>query len=269
MIKSATSAKIKGYLEGFIQGIINEHKTSSLKPTDLRPTEKFSENGEIKPFHEALLPDGIMRINEFERSFSTKLGTSFEECARLIGQDFHGHAERSHQVSGKISKKAVAFIENTVNMTGTKGAKWNYTDLAKKVCSFTGNGIERTCVADLYLRTKTGQEMYFEIKSPKPNKGQCLEVTDRLLKLHAIRKKAPPAVRTFFAMAYNPYGDSRSYYKHSFTLNYLDFRNQVIIGKEFWDIVGGKGTYEELLEIYREVGKQKGPDMFDQLALSY
>ncbi|MBI5177141.1 TdeIII family type II restriction endonuclease, partial [Candidatus Micrarchaeota archaeon] len=52
-------------------------------------------------------------------------------------------------------------------------------------------------------------------------------------------------------------------------LNYLDFENEVILGKEFWDLIGGKGTYEDVLEIYREVGKQKGPDMLDQLALNY
>jgi hypothetical protein len=35
------------------------------------------------------------------------------------------------------------------------------------------------------------------------------------------------------------------------------------------DLVGGKGTYEEILGIYREVGKQKGQDLLDQLALDY
>jgi hypothetical protein len=34
-------------------------------------------------------------------------------------------------------------------------------------------------------------------------------------------------------------------------------------------MVGGKGTYEELLSIYQEVGKEKGPDMLDQLVLGY
>jgi hypothetical protein len=33
--------------------------------------------------------------------------------------------------------------------------------------------------------------------------------------------------------------------------------------------VGGPGTYEEVLSIYQEVGKEKGPDMLDQLALDY
>jgi len=49
----------------------------------------------------------------------------------------------------------------------------------------------------------------------------------------------------------------------------MDLASEVLIGKEFWDMVGGKGTYEEVLNIYQEVGKEKGPDMLDQLALGY
>lgn len=270
MIKSETRQAIKGYLEGFIQGMILEHKKSSdLKPTDLRPPMTKSPEGESKPFHEALLPHGILLVSEFERSFSTKLGTTFEECARLIAKDRFVHAERGFKVTGNVSMRTLRTIESIVNDLGTKRMK-GYPRLVKRVLkSNTGKKVERTRIADLYLRNTEGNEIFMEIKSPKPNKGQCLEVTERLLQVHAIRGKAPPKVKTFFAMAYNPYGDERTDYKHSFTMNYLDFKNQVIIGKEFWELVGGPGTYEEVLEIYREVGKEKGPDMLDQLALNY
>lgn len=49
----------------------------------------------------------------------------------------------------------------------------------------------------------------------------------------------------------------------------MDLENEVLIEKEFWDMVGGKGTYEEVLAIYQEVGREKGPDMINQLALGY
>jgi hypothetical protein len=270
MIRAETREKIKGYLEGFIQGMILEHKQSSdLKPTDLRPPKAKSPEGESKPFHEALLPHGILLINEFERSFSTKLGTSFEECAKLIGKDHFARAERGFRVTGNVPLATLRAIESVVNDLGSK-RKQSYPELIQRVLTSSGGEVvERTRIADLYLQDKDGNEIFMEIKSPKPNKGQCLEVTDRLFQVHAIKKQGPPKVRTFFAMAYNPYGDERSDYKHSFTMNYLDFANQVIIGKEFWELVGGPGTFDEVLSIYREVGKEKGPDMLDQLALSY
>jgi hypothetical protein len=49
----------------------------------------------------------------------------------------------------------------------------------------------------------------------------------------------------------------------------MDTANQVLIGKEFWELVGGTATYDAVLEIYREVRRQRGPDMLDQLALGY
>ncbi len=122
---------------------------------------------------------------------------------------------------------------------------------------------------DLYIKTPDGAETFFEIKSPKPNKGQCLEVVSRLLHVHAIKRAGPPKVRTYLAMAYNPFGDERISYSHSFTLKYLDFEHMVLVGREFWEYIGGQGTYEEVLAIYREVGKEKGPDLVDQLALGY
>jgi hypothetical protein len=153
---------------------------------------------------------------------------------------------------------------------GAAGVGEDYLDLVKRVVSLSrGEGQERKKIVDLYVLTRNGEELFFEIKSPKPNKGQCLEATDRLLQIHAIKRKTPPKVQTFYAMAYNPYGNNKKDYKHSFALNYLDLKKQILIGQEFWELLGGKNTYQELLEIYYEVGKQKGPDMLDQLALGY
>ncbi len=58
-------------------------------------------------------------------------------------------------------------------------------------------------------------------------------------------------------------------YSHSFGNNYLDMENQVLLGREFWEYVGGPGAQEELLEIYQEVGREMGPDMIERLALGY
>jgi len=46
-------------------------------------------------------------------------------------------------------------------------------------------------------------------------------------------------------------------------------KNEVLIGSEFWDLVGGEGTFEELLEIYREVGREKTKAMLDALLFGF
>ena len=271
MITKDTKNTIKGYLEGFIQGMIEEATDNGFDPKQLRPLREASKKGDLKPFHESLLPDGLLKITEFERSFSTKLGTTFEECARLIAKSVHKNAERSYRVRGVVTAKAIKRIEEITNKIGSGGMKSKYPDFVKEIVELSKNdsGVERVSIADLYIETKSGEEWFFEIKSPKPNKGQCLEATGQLLQIQAITHSKFPNAKAFYATAYNPYGVKKETFKHSFILNYMDLENEVLIGKEFWDMVGGNGTYEEILSIYQEVGKEKGPNMLDQLALGY
>jgi type II restriction endonuclease TdeIII len=49
----------------------------------------------------------------------------------------------------------------------------------------------------------------------------------------------------------------------------LDMKNQILLEDEFWDIVGGKGTFTELLEIYREVGEEKGRQIIKRLGYGF
>jgi len=36
----------------------------------------------------------------------------------------------------------------------------------------------------------------------------------------------------------------------------LDLSNEIMVGEEFWDFLGGKGAYEELQQIFEDVGIQ-------------
>jgi hypothetical protein len=105
---------------------------------------------------------------------------------------------------------------------------------------------------DLYIRTRGGEDHYFEIKSAKPNKGQCIEMKQRLLTALAIRRQA--SIRTWWGVPYNPYG--RGEYRWVYPLAFFDFEDEVMLGLPFWDFVGGTGTYEELLDLYRQVGDE-------------
>lgn len=127
----------------------------------------------------------------------------------------------------------------------------------------------RDIIADLYVMGNDDVEYYFEMKSPKPNKDQCLRISQRILQTHAIRNLARPSIMSYLAMAYNPYGVSREDYKWSIARNYLPYEEAVLIGDEFWNIIGGPSAYEELLDIYHFVGKAKRKYIVDALAFGF
>ena len=270
MIKPETRSEIKGYLEGFVRGLIEQHRPQTRGAITREARANYSsKEGVLKPFHEAIVPAEVIRLSEFERSFSTKLGTTFEECARLIALQNFKHAQRGFRTVGMISVAAASKIEQIVARLGSHD-ETDFLHMIEQVIHVQGvEMVERVAIADLYLLDERGYEHFFEIKSPKPNKGQCLEITERLLRVHAMRQAARPKVNAYFAMGYNPYGVTRASYTHSFSLQYLDMKNQVLLGPEFWSYIGGEGTYQEVLDVYREVGREMSKTIVDALAFGY
>lgn len=276
-ISSQTRTAIKGYLEGFIQGLIDTYKGREIikSSTAVEYLSRISTNGELKPFQAALIPPELIRINQFERGLSTKLGNSLEECARLIALENHQDVRRGYDVRAEVSIAAFAEAEcqkgHYESAIKNQLAKPSLEQMITAVLNARRlDDLEtKTVRADLYILTKDGTEFLFEIKSPKPNKGQCLEVLQRLLRFHLLRGTSRPQVNAYYAMPYNPYGVTNTVYRWSQALNYLPFQEAVVIGDEFWTIVGGETAYEELLEIYLEVGREKGKYMLDALAFGF
>ena len=244
--------------------IKNELKNYLCDTMDNLLTRKQTEESEgktdssHKPFHAALLSNDMLKIADFERSFSTVMGGIFENCSSIIAKS-RFTVEPHKELVGNISTNTNAEIDKTITRINKGDIFENYIDEVNRIVDFartdTSDPVEKSIISDLYLKDKQNNEIFFEIKSPKPNKEQCLNITRRHLWIHAIKKRMFPETRTYFAMAYNPYGNGS--YKHSFSVKYLDISNQVLIGKDFWDFLGGKDTYEELLEIFTSIGKTK------------
>jgi len=270
LISSKTKRQIKEFLNKWIDEKIGDIKStaSNLKASDFRPDLELSKKGLVKPFTAAFLVEGILRINEFERTLTGGIGSSFEECAKLIAEPRFKEVKRGFLVQGDVTKQAISEIEKIVNSVEEKGMSSNYLEIVKKIVSSSSNGdIEnRVRKSDLYLKDKEGNELFFEIKSPKPNKDQCVKALEKHLHIHAMKKAHHPKVRTYFAFAFNPYGKLRRDYNWSFVKRYTDLENHVLLGKEFWDLIGGPGTNEEIIRIYKEVGKEKGKHILEQLS---
>lgn len=275
-ISQQTYQAIKQFLDNFLEELVQEYKARKLQEfeTAKKYLNRSSSEGRLKPFQSAIIPSELLLINEFERGLSTRLGNTFEECARLLALDYHQTAIRQYNLTASVSRSAYAEAERQreyyEHLATEKSEKVSFREMAKRVIDADQtNDLETvTLRVDLYVLSDDGREYFFEMKAPKPNKGQCLEVIQRLLRIHAIRKTLPPQTNSYYAMSYNPYGRSREDYKWSYARNYMPFDDMVVVGEEFWNLIGGESAFEQLLNIYREVGEEKRSYLIETLAFN-
>ncbi len=223
----------------------------AISPAELEEIarEGVSPSGLLTPFHDALVP-GITLLGE--RSFSTRLGNLHEKVAAVIATEIHAEVRQPHDLAGPIPVLSREFITQRVSALERRQAAPDASYERQQIFGHFGNEVNAATRIDLYVRTHDGEENYFEIKSAKPNKGQCIEMKTRLLTAMAIRRQE--STHTWWGVPYNPYGSGE--YRWIYPLSFFDFEPEVMLGAAFWDFVGGAGTYEGLLGLYDEVGDE-------------
>lgn len=225
--------------------------------------------GDIKPFHERLFSKKRIRETSFFHSCSTTIGvTLFQNIAYLIAKtnkDFK-QVEKQYVVKGNFSPQAQSIIEEIIFNLGRKqnDLKKRTQDIkreSKEVLEVSSDrGTQSSQIADLFITGQDNREIYIEIKTMKPNKGESKEIKRGMLKIIALKNKQ---VTTLACLAYNPYEPER--FRWPFPLSYMKIGEDLLIGKEFWDFLGGKGTYESLLDVFEKVGKKLSPEIEKKL----
>jgi hypothetical protein len=245
-VSPETWARVRALISEFMERWIG----SSIPAAELEriAREGVSPSGLLTPFHDALVP-GITLLGE--RRFSTRLGNLHEKVAAVVAAEVHAEVRQPHDLAGAIPVLSREFITQRIGALERREARPDARFERDQILGHFGTEVSAATRIDLYVRTHEGETHFFEIKSAKPNKGQCIEMKQRLLTALAIRREA--STHTWWGMPYNPYG--RGEYRHAYPLAFFDFEREVKIGEPFWDFVGGPGTYDELLGVYRRVGE--------------
>jgi hypothetical protein len=119
-----------------------------------------------------------------------------------------------------------------------------------------GDDIPVTVICDVYAEDKENNKKYaFELKAPLPNSDQTKVSKEKILKLYSME---PAQVDdAYYALPYNPYG-KRQDYDWSFPARWFNMKEDpvVLIGDEFWEKIGGLGTYQSFIEAVNEIGKE-------------
>jgi hypothetical protein len=234
---------IKDALENKLQGKISE----------------FAEQEDMnKPFYDSLFSKEVVFTASLLQSIYTWLGGKWEEFAEIVASDNFSRVERRYKLEGEITQKEQAEIDNILKDLELGTRKPNIQE-AKKMLSEALNledsrrNISET--VDLFIE-EDDQEYYIELKSVKPNKNEMRAAKQDLLDILVMRQKVKEIekVHVFLALPFNPYFLDQ--YRRWTVTMFFRTGEDLLVGKEFWDFVGGKGAYEELLGIFKEVGEK-------------
>ena len=224
------------------------------------------------PFHYSLL-GRYMTSYSFVHSINTSLGISvFEQVAELLAQGRFKVVKRQAEVGSSIGKKALREIQEIIADidAGSKPNKCAEIERIRKLATVGSETKIRVVKVDLLLQDKKGKTYLFDIKTAKPNKSSFKDYKRTLLEWTAIYLRANPdaEIGSAIAIPYNPYGEKQPYDRWTINQN-LDMKRDIMVGEDFWDFVGGKGTYKKLLSSFKKVGKELKGEIDDYFAKEF
>lgn len=213
-----------------------------------------------KPLYAALVPDEIFKGSHFERRFVTPFGGVWENLAIVAADKGLGYGEKGKAIIGKVNAERLRRIQEVLNNLehGVKDKKrikpnWD-KELAYILEGKDSELIPVTVISDVYAEDrKNGKKYAFELKAPLPNSDQTKVSKEKMLKLYSME---PLQIdEAFYALPYNPFG-KRENYSWAFPARWFEMKKDdvVLIGDEFWEKIGGLGTYKAFVEAVNEMG---------------
>jgi hypothetical protein len=243
-----------------IQSVIEDMMDRVMHNVLLKKPFIPEEHRASKPLYAALVPDEIFKGSYFERRFVTPFGKVWEKLALVAAQEGLGYGTSGHTINGKVKIERLRRITEVLNSLehpalGQSRREPDWNSELSYILEGDGEDIPVTVICDLYARNSIGDERYaFELKAPLPNSDQTKVSKEKLLKLHSMEPRKVEGA--YFALPYNPYGLKEDY-GWSFPSRWFNMKEDevVLIGDEFWEKIGGAGTYQAFINAVNEIGQ--------------
>ena len=235
--------------------------------------EHYSPESKHMPFHTRLLGKDRMALFSFIHSLNTNFGTSiFEPVSAFLGSRRFKIVEVQTNTGGYITKNTQDCIQNIMdNLTSANIAPDSCAeiDMLRKVCRMGNVKQIKSIRVDLKLISSDDTTYLVDLKSPKPNKGEFRGFKRNFLEwIASILYTNPDAkITAFLGIPYNPYYPKP--YARWTLAGMFDLKHEVKVGEEYWDFLGGKGTYTELLDIFENVGIKMRDEINEYFASYY
>jgi len=212
----------------------------------------------VMPFHSRLLGKDRLALYSFIHSLNTNFGTAiFEPVAVALASNRFKLAKKQVKSGTELSTDAQFEIQKIMdNLTSatSKPDKEKEIEIIRKVCQSGEMRKVKPTKVDVYLESKEGEIYLIDIKTAKPNKGGFKEFKRTLLEWTAVVLAENPKakINTLIAIPYNPY-EPKPYSRWTMA-GMLDLDKELKVAEEFWDFLGGKGAYNDLLDCFERVG---------------
>ena len=225
--------------------------------------QNYKPESNAMPFHYRLLGKDRMALFSFIQSLNTVFGTSiFEPVAVELGINRFARIEKQYIVGNKIFSNCQSKITDIINKLTIEPQPDKIKELKLLQKSLGGklNNLKPAKV-DLFVETKSGEQYLFDLKTAKPNKGDFQKYKQTLLEWAGIilTQNKDTKVHTLVAIPYNPYAPKP--YSRWTMAGMLDLENELKVAEEFWDFLGGKGAYVELLDCFEKAGIELRPEI--------
>lgn len=210
------------------------------------------------PFHTRLLGKDRLALYSFIQSLNTNFGTTIYEPVAVSLANSRFEIAKTQQIAGEyMSEKAQYVIQQIMDdLTAADYSpdKISEIERIREVCQEGKMRKVKPTKVDVLLKESNGTLHLFDIKTAKPNKGGFIEFKRTLLVWIACVLASNPAskIQTYIAIPYNPYYPKP--YSRWTMAGMLDLKNELKVAEEFWDFIGGEGTFEELLNCFERVG---------------
>lgn len=246
-MKPKTAANIRTFVGEFLQ-----EKARALPAWDIDELKR------AYPFYPLFLSDDELLGFKKERSLTTKFGQGFyPQLAKIIGQDVYREVSLEHETRGQVNSAACEFLEQIVTELRHKQRVPDRAKELSDILGSLGGGIsERVAVCDLFIGDFRNGPLCIELKGPRPNLDTAAGAKRNMLYFLSIMHRAGHSnAQAFLGFYYNPWIE-RAEYGHWATKQIIDMDNEVLMGAELWDYIGGTGTFDQMIPILEDVRRE-------------
>lgn len=221
---------------------------------------KYSPEPASMPFQVRLLGRDRMALFSFIQSLNTTFGTSiYEPVAREIARHRFDRVELQSGAPKEMSMGMRSKVDEIIRRLEAADANPARIDHSNDLRSVIGANPEKVMVrlSKIDVLLQRDNNLYLvDIKTAKPNVSGFQKYKRTLLEWMGAYMEINPSIEIYpmIAIPYNPYAPKP--YSRWTLRGMLDLDHELMVAEEFWDFLGGSGSYEEVLLCFERVGIQ-------------